>query len=509
MIKYLLFFLFLSQTLIAQWPHRILDSSDRAYYHSISDSKGGVFIERAKFMGGHWSNWLHHISEHGYATFPDSGIMMLDSSNYNLHLSGITSDRNGGYFVGFIIDSGSVSKFYIDWRDSLNNSLWMNPLLIDTSAFGGSMRLEESSPGNVFVVIQSNVCKTIWVNTNRLSSWQFAPFCPSLFYDSPKIKFNGNGKAYILYQYSDSVFLSCVDSSSGTSWPAPVLISSTARHIFQDAVFAITSIKNIVVAWEDSGSHGNNIKIQRLDSTGVFLWGSNGKYLDTTSFVVGVSFDIASNGHNGCFLTGGGYLYNLDSIGSSISPPEMYGNNCQGVGFEGYSQVYLVDSNHALVTWTATSCPDRDGLYAQYFDFGCNTLWPQGGLTFYWTYQGIYSFITEQTIVNDDGSAICVMSPDNFGIFANRLPDSTISNLVPEISSTEFQVYPNPSNGLFNASTQGKDSDCMIKIFDVTGSCIYSGSNLGEIDLRKSARGIYCVVGEKDGHSFVKRLILQ
>lgn len=434
-------------------------------------------------------------------------MMVLDSSNHQVALTGIVSDHMGGFFLSSRIDvSSNFHEYYIDCLDSLGNSRWGSPLLIDTSHTSGSMYLFESTSGNAFVVTSAEVCAMHWINSVGIFTTQGSSVCPVLDYHLNSIEFSENGKAYIVYQVSDSVFVNCLDSLVGAPWPAPILISSSALSGYGAPTVAITSNGNAVVAWQDTVS----LKVQRLDSTGALLWGSSGKNLNNLINPYYGTFDISSNGHNGCFVTGGEYFYNLDASGNDLITPCLYSNNCMSIGFEGDSRIYLTDTDHVLITWTAYSCPDKDGIYAQLMNYSGDTLWPRGGIPFFWAYQGIYTELNHQTVVNDDGSAICIFSPDNLGLYANRVPDSSLINSIDHVSNRELQLFPNPSDGLFKLIPPVNAGIYHVSIFNETGTCVYETKTWGTaaFDFRKSATGVYCVVYEDEWERCVKRIIV-
>lgn len=58
-----------------------------------------------------------------------------------------------------------------------------------------------------------------------------------------------------------------------------------------------------------------------------------------------------------------------------------------------------------------------------------------------------------------------------------------------------FNLFPNPSNGLFNVQ-MNNHADAQIKIYNVLGACVYQNNNASsnyEIDLSNQPNGIYYI----------------
>ena len=87
---------------------------------------------------------------------------------------------------------------------------------------------------------------------------------------------------------------------------------------------------------------------------------------------------------------------------------------------------------------------------------------------------------------------------------------STITtNIIDNISSNEFSIYPNPNNGSFNVDVY---NDGVLKIYDITGNNIMYSNNLQSGSNRISLNvetGIYQVVYEIEDIKVIKKLVIK
>lgn len=81
---------------------------------------------------------------------------------------------------------------------------------------------------------------------------------------------------------------------------------------------------------------------------------------------------------------------------------------------------------------------------------------------------------------------------------------------INELTSNTFNIYPNPTNGLFTINCNNSKS-YNIQIFDVLGNIVYqnpNNNNKTTIDLRTQTKGVYLVSVITENKRMVKRIIV-
>lgn len=90
---------------------------------------------------------------------------------------------------------------------------------------------------------------------------------------------------------------------------------------------------------------------------------------------------------------------------------------------------------------------------------------------------------------------------------------TTSSTAIDDNSIGEFNVYPNPSNGLFTYSFSEPFSKMLIEVFDVTGRKVetknYNASTENTIDLLGLTKGIYLLRIQIDGKNLNKKVVIE
>jgi hypothetical protein len=110
-----------------------------------------------------------------------------------------------------------------------------------------------------------------------------------------------------------------------------------------------------------------------------------------------------------------------------------------------------------------------------------------------------FVFATDQA-ENGEGAAI-----DNFTI------DASAILAVNDISKNTFNIYPNPSNAVFNIQRQSNEI-MRISVFDVTGKLVYEDMNINQsnykLNLSRVNKGIYFLKIIEGNKQVAKRILV-
>ncbi len=81
------------------------------------------------------------------------------------------------------------------------------------------------------------------------------------------------------------------------------------------------------------------------------------------------------------------------------------------------------------------------------------------------------------------------------------------------VKEANWEVYPNPTSGIFTLNIKTKTADTKICVYDVLGNCVYDKVSIKnckvEIDLSNQPKGIYNMEIESQGESVMKKIVLQ
>lgn len=81
-----------------------------------------------------------------------------------------------------------------------------------------------------------------------------------------------------------------------------------------------------------------------------------------------------------------------------------------------------------------------------------------------------------------------------------------------ESKIAEFNIYPNPSNGVFNIDFKGETlpTHAQIHVFDFTGRMVYKGNYSNKVDLKELSSGIYIlqIIDNTKGINLQRKIII-
>lgn len=99
-----------------------------------------------------------------------------------------------------------------------------------------------------------------------------------------------------------------------------------------------------------------------------------------------------------------------------------------------------------------------------------------------------------------------LIKTDSMGMVSSNTGIAEVNN------PFSFNIFPNPTTGIFTIEAKGASKNSTIKIYNVTNECIYSdriNNHLAaEINLSNQPNGIYMVVLNKDSQVYSKKIII-
>lgn len=116
---------------------------------------------------------------------------------------------------------------------------------------------------------------------------------------------------------------------------------------------------------------------------------------------------------------------------------------------------------------------------------------------------------TRMTAATQHPARITLWQESNLVATGIHLPTG-VAAVVPEVM---MQVYPNPSNGIFNVSVNGNYNYAAIYVTDITGSIVYnysiSPNKFITVDMQGYPKGLYFLTINTDGKKQKFKLALQ
>ncbi|WP_281336887.1 T9SS type A sorting domain-containing protein [Flavobacterium eburneipallidum] len=130
--------------------------------------------------------------------------------------------------------------------------------------------------------------------------------------------------------------------------------------------------------------------------------------------------------------------------------------------------------------------------------------------------QGISSGV-DNIIIQPDGKILIsgvfiLYNGVTVGRIARILPGELTALSTEEFIKQSLTVYPNPSSGIFNISSNQNIENASIKVFDLNGRIIHQSRKISEnkvLDLTHSQNGIYILNIENEGYNYAQKIIKQ
>jgi len=285
-------------------------------------------------------------------------------------------------------------------------------------------------------------------------------------------------------------------------------ISPTCNEVPQDITdLSYTTVNSGITKHEQAR---NNITIPASGKT--LTINSGGKLIFTAGIRIKLTPGFSAK-------NGSEFHTNLITMGfgeSGISVPTWYNAftpNGDGVNDQLCLDVYNAD------TWECQVF-DRNNIQ-RYYGAGSVSnneacIWDGSGADYMDAYACIVKFRNSCGEVIDHAYMVTVI--DNTQHTKSATMELTLkesenqTTQIDELNLTSFEVYPNPTSGLFTIKLNSEDSNNQVEIFDISGKSVFNsyfkGNNL-QVDLNKCQKGSYFVRVFNEKNSFIKKLIIE
>ncbi len=193
-------------------------------------------------------------------------------------------------------------------------------------------------------------------------------------------------------------------------------------------------------------------------------------------------------GEDSVTIAYGNYQASPDQYGTLILPPSTFGG--QPEYFDSVVRVHVIESFQIILWMIGTPAITININDDYYFYFDEETQEP---------------VLIYGTTTDDAGGA-----PQTVLRYQNVTGTGTPPISIKENKVSLFEIYPNPSNGIFNITTKDNLLDARVKVIDNTGKLILNTKlNSNYIDLTSLNSGIYSITISNNGFSQTKRIVVK
>lgn len=510
MKKIFLNFLFLSSfNLVAQWNtnsaiNTPMSSAPKSQdnSHSVSDSKGGVITSWDDTRNSTTSSndiYAQRIDKSGIIKWALNGIV-VSSNIATQKSSAIIASDNGSAIITWEDNRNGNYDIYAQKIDSSGNILWTsdgvpvcskttnqkNPKLITDNA-GGAIVVWEDSLSFYWDISAQRISSTgaqLW-NSNGVSICA-APNAQG----NPKIDIDGLDGAIITWQDKRNnvdydIYTQRINNSGTVLWTVNGVVVCNSVNTQNNPRIEPDGSNGALIAWVDKRNGlDNDIYAQRINSSGVVQWNSNGVAVCAATNNQS-ALDIKYIGTAGLILSwkddrsGANAIYS--QIVSMSGVPQLTSNGILiSTGLKSINPNTIVDgSGGAIIAWQDSTTIGWD-IKSQKINSTGTTMWASGGVI---VSDAFEDQINVSHVTDNNGGAVYVWEDHrngtNYDLYANHLfNNGTFYVGLNELSHNSLQAvcYPNPinHNSSIKISNNQTNESWEITIYDTYGKILVS-----------------------------------
>ena len=465
----------------AQWTYNgmpiCIDTADQSTPNLCTDGMGGFIVTWSDLRSGLERDvYAQRVSAQGQVMWTTNGVPVANKFNRE-HNEKITSDDNGGAFIVWeqfdeITQLWNIAMQHINAQGL---RLWdVNGVTVsDFSANRLNPKLQKDKQGGVYVVWQelhNGMDYDIYAqrfNTQGQRLWSNIGLPVAVALNSqinPKMDPDTlSGGVYIAWadkrnQLDYDIYAQRIDSSGNFLWNSNgIAVSALNGNQSAVDIISTTQTNGVILTWRDSRSGNNDIYVQKLSPEGNSMWDLQGKLIATSPYNQ-INPNVCSDGANGC-----------------------------------------------IITWQDSTFNDWD-VKSQKLDGNGDILWMPNGLT---VSDAIEIQGHPKNIPDGYGGSIYAWQDkrlNQYDIYAHHLnADGTGgANGMKEWAANDFILFPNPSNEGFQLSS---NDYLELQIFSMHGQLVVQGGAEVQSLSKSLPPGIYEVRIVLDQKTMTKKWI--
>ena len=471
--------------------------------HTVSDSNNGVIMvwdDNRNDATTKDDIYVQRFNSSGVRQWTLYGINICNSANAQKN-STITDVGNGNAIITWEDRRAGNHDIYAQKIDSSGNVLWTTNgvAICNKTTSQQSPKIVSDNAGGAIIVWEDSLNFYWDIYAQRISStgaimWTTGgvAVCSSPnIQANPRIEADGLGGAIITWQDKRNnvdydIYAQKVDAAGNTVWPANGVVICNAINVQNNPRIEPDGANGAIIGWADKrNALDNNIYAQRINSSGVVQWASNGvsvcsaannqsaidmKYIGNTGIVIAWKDDRVNKSE----------IYTQLVSLSGVAQLAVNGIKISNASKSLSPNVTSDGNGGAIIAW-------QDSTEFGGWDIASQKLNSAGLIQ--WAFGGVVV-----TNANDDQEYVSQISDGNGGaiyawedrrngshydIYVHHLYSTGTPNFVGikelnQLNQLKSVCFPNPinSNSVIQLSNNSSNYPWEISVFDATGKLI-------------------------------------
>lgn len=329
----------------------------------------------------------------------------------------------------------------------------------------------------------------------------FAVCTAAYFQGSPQLVPDGNNGVIITWNDSRGndgfadIYAQRISSTGFAYWSNNGVLICNANNNQYDSKIVADSTGGAIICWLDNRNGNANIYAQKISATGLNQWATNGVSVCSAPFLQGFQQIISDN-------TGGAYITWEDrrfGFGSDIYAQRINTTGlplwttdgievCTSSPVQKEPQLCLNNSGNLLITWQ----DDYTNIFAQAITPTGSVLWTTNGVP-------VCNAINNQSnpqIISSGQNEVIIAWDDNrstvLDIYASKLSSSGTLTTKSFSETSKISLFPNPVKDILTIQNPENLNIDKITITDLTGKKVLEqNNNATSVNVENLQNGMY------------------